>query len=77
MGTKWEYLNVGASFLVWYIYVDYEPLFNRNYNHFFVLLQNVSEYDQEIPQSHTAGQSTVPLSRATWHQQSQDIRRTK
>ena len=27
--------------------------------------ENVSEYDQEIPQSHTADQTTAPLGRAT------------
>ena len=36
----------------------------------------VSEYDQEIPQSHTADQPPAPWERATEHRQSQDIRRT-
>ena len=29
--------------------------------------QKVSEYDQDIPQSHTADQPTVPRERATEH----------
>ena len=33
------------------------------------LLQKVSEYDQEIPQSHTADQPTAPVGRATEHLQ--------
>ena len=35
-----------------------------------------NEYDQEIPQSHTADQPTAPLGRATTHKQSHDIRKT-
>ena len=38
--------------------------------------QKVSENDQEIPQSHTADQSTAPRGRATEHIQQQDIRKT-
>ena len=37
----------------------------------------ISEYDQEIPQSHTADQTTVMCVRATEHLQPQDIRKTK
>ena len=36
-----------------------------------------SEYDQEIPQSHTAEQPTAPRRRATEHQQPQDITKTQ
>ena len=36
----------------------------------------VSEYDQEIPHSHTAYQPTAPWGRATEHRQSQDIQKT-
>ena len=32
-----------------------------------ILYQKVSEYDQEIPHSHTADQPTTPLGRATEH----------
>ena len=32
-----------------------------------VWTQKVSEYDQEIPQTHTADQPTAPLGRATEH----------
>ena len=34
-----------------------------------VPFQNVSEYDQEIPQSHTADKPTAPRGRATEHLQ--------
>ena len=36
-------------------------------------MKKVSEYDKEIPQSHTAYQPTTPWGRATEHQKSQDI----
>ena len=32
-------------------------------------IQDVSEYDQEIPQSHTEDQPTAPWGRATEHSQ--------
>ena len=32
-------------------------------------IKNVSEYDQEIPQSHTVDQPTAPLGKATEHLQ--------
>ena len=38
--------------------------------------QKLSEYDQEIPQLHTADQPTAPRGRASEHQQSQEIRKT-
>ena len=37
---------------------------SSSYKH---LYEKVSEYDQEIPQSHTADQPTAPLGRATEH----------
>ena len=37
--------------------------------HVIVSLQKVSEYDQEIPQSETADQTTAPRGRATQHLQ--------
>ena len=36
-------------------------------------MKQVSEYDQEIPKSHTADQPTTPSERAKEHQKSQDI----
>ena len=36
-------------------------------------MKKVSEYDQEIPQLHTADQPTTQWVRATKHQKSQDI----
>ena len=40
------------------------------------LPQKVSEYDQEIPKSHTADQPTAPRGRATKHLQQQDTQKT-
>ena len=40
----------------------------------FWLKKGVGEYDQEIPQSHTADQPTALRGRATEHPQQQDIR---
>ena len=39
--------------------------------------QKVSEYDQEIPQSHTVDRPTAPRGRAVEHQQQQDLRQLK
>ena len=41
-----------------------------------ILYKQVSEYDQKIPQSHTAEQPTASKVRATEHLQSQDTRKT-
>ena len=38
--------------------------------------EKLSEYDQEIPQSHTADQITLLRGRATINLQSQDTRKT-
>ena len=42
-----------------------------------MLVENVSEYDQKIPQSQTADQPTALWGRATEHSQQQDIWKTK
>ena len=42
------------------------PTSNTNWS-VVILLQKVSEYDQEIPQPHTADQLMVPRGRATEH----------
>ena len=40
------------------------------------MIRKVSEYDQDIPQSHTVDQPTTPLGRAREHQQPQHIMKT-
>ena len=39
-----------------------------------IIIENLSEFDQEIPQSHIAGQTTAPRGRAK--KQSHDTRKT-
>ena len=47
---------------------DHEPVqFNPFPSGTYDELQKVSEYDQEIPQSHTADQPMAPRGRATKH----------
>ena len=42
----------------------------------FATIQKINEYNQEMPQSLTVDQPTVPKGRATEHQQRQDTRNT-
>ena len=46
------------------------PYFRVRFN------KKVSEYDQELPRSHTADQPTAPRGRVTEQQQQQNIRKT-
>ena len=58
-----------VSSQVWYLIVlipDFRPLY------FHQKANEITEYNQEIPQSHTADQPTAPLGRATELLQSQD-----
>ena len=79
MYNSWICISVGA-----HKYVNQSNCFFVFLNRYWNLLTplkaksslTVSEYDQEIPQSHTADQPTAPWGRATEHIQSQDIQKT-
>ena len=55
-------LTCGVQGQVWYlILIDLDPCLLT----YFEVVQNVSEYDQELPQSHIADQPKASLGRAT------------